>query len=139
MALHKVRCCSLKLEGDLKDRDHGYFVRLLLRSGVLPTDIKQIDLKGSRGFCKVTLSTPEALERLIAQEVVVNGTPVPLFVGDGTVTSLHIFGVDEDVSLLAISESLAEFGSIIGQPTRETKEVATAFAHLAFWAGSNLF
>jgi len=120
-SINSTRSCSLKLGPDLRDKDHAFFVRLLLRSAVEPSDIQQIDLKGRRGFCKITLATRAALERLLAQVIHVNGSQLNFIVGDGSVILLHVYGVDEDLPLKNIVGALQQFGSVIGQPRREQK------------------
>lgn len=117
------RCCSLQLGKELQKKDYGFFVRLLLDSGIKADEIQQIDLKGRRGFCKLTLATPAALQRLVSQDVVVNGTHLVFLIGDGSVTSLQVFGVDEDLPLSAITKALQDFGFVLGEPRREAKTV----------------
>jgi len=129
-SVNVTRCCSLRLSGDLREQDHAFFVRLLLKSSVVkPCDIQQIDLKGRRGFCKVTLSTRDALERLLSKAIIVNGNQLNFVVGDGSVVLLNVFGVDEDLPLSAIVKSLQQFGSVVGEPRRESMTVDDCTFH----------
>jgi len=121
--LKTTRTCSLKLGEQLRDKDHSFFVRLLLRSVVKASEVKQIDLKGRPGYCRITLSTRAALERLLGAEVVVAGSQLNFLVGDGSVVLLHVFGVDEDLPLSTIAKSVQQFGAVIGEPRREKKTV----------------
>lgn len=118
-----TRTCVLKLGGDLRDKDHGFFVRLLLRAGLKPEEIKLIDLVGRHGYCKFSFSTRAALERLLGQVVVHGETRLHFLVGDGSVKLLHIFGVDDDLPLSTIIRAARKFGQVIGEPQRETKTV----------------
>jgi len=121
--VNTTRTCSLKVSEHLRDKDHAFYVRLLLRSTVKASEIKQIDLKGRRGHCKITLSTRAALERLLGEVIHVNGVQLNFLVGDGSVVLLHLFGVNDDMPLSAISKAVQPFGSCIGSPKRETKTV----------------
>jgi len=121
--MDQQRCCSLQLGKELQKKDYGFFVKLLLGAGIKAEEIQQIDLKGKRGYCKLTLSDSAALRHLVSQDIVVNGTHLVFLIGDGSVTSLQVFGVDADLPLSSLGKSLEAFGSVLGEPRREAKTI----------------
>ena len=81
--------------------------------------MKQVDLNGRRGFCRITLSCTEVRDDGLTKGLQLEGTPLTLVVGDGAVISVYAYGVAEDVSLSAIVSSVEKFGTVIGKPKRE--------------------
>ena len=98
-------------------------MRLFLSGGVTPDDIKQVDLSGRRGFCRVSFSCTAVRDEVLSRGLKLEGKQLVLVVGDGAAESLHIFGVEDDTPLSVITSAMEKFGSIIGVPKRETKVV----------------
>lgn len=117
------RSVLLKLEEGWPTRDHAYYVRLLLSSGVKADEIKQVDLHGQAGTCIVTVSCPAVRDEIIAKGITVNGQSVQLSIATGAVVSVHVFGVEDDLSLSAIVTAVSKFGTVIGSAKREKKSV----------------
>ena len=117
------RICSIQLNEGWSWKDHAFFIRLLLSGGVRPDDIKQVDLSGRRGFCKVSFSCTAVRDEVLSRGLEVEGKQLVLVVGDGAVVSVHIFGVADDTPLSVITSAMEKFGSVIGVPKRETKAV----------------
>ena len=117
------RVCSIQLVEDHPRNDHAFYVKLLLSAGVKPGDVKQVDLNGRRGFCRITFCSTEVRDDVVTKGLQANGTPLTLVVGDGAVVSVHAFGVAEDVSLPSIVSAIEKFGTVIGKPKREVKTI----------------
>ena len=117
------RMCSIQLNEGWSSKDHAFFIRLLLSGGVRPDDIKQVDLSGRRGFCRVSFSCTAVRDEVLSRGLEFEGKQLVLVVGDGAVVSVHIFGVADDTPLSAITSAMEKFGSVIGVPKRETKAV----------------
>ena len=91
---------------------------------IRPDDIKQVDLSGRRGFCKVSFSCTAVRDEVLSRGLEVEGKQPVLVVGDGAVVSVHINnGVADDTPLSVITSAMEKFGSVIGVPKRETKAV----------------
>ena len=123
MVIKMSRICSIQLNEGWSSKYHAFFITLLLSGGVRPDDIKQVDLSGRRGFCRVSFSCTAVGGEVLSRGLEFEGKQLVLVVGDGTVVSLHIFGVADDTPLSAITSATEKFGSVIGVPKRETKTV----------------
>ena len=117
------RSVLLKLEEGWSTKDHAQYVRLLLNANVRAQDIKQIDLHGQAGACIVTVSCPAVRDQIIANGLSFNGQPVKLSTSAGDVVSVHLFGIEDNLSLPAITKAMERFGSVVGAVTRDTKTV----------------
>ena len=100
------RVCSIQLSGNLLSKDHAFYIRLLLSSGVKPDEIKQIDLSGRRGVCRVSFSSTSVRDEVLSRGLTVDGAQLVLLIGDGAVVSVHIFGVADDTPLSAITSAM---------------------------------
>lgn len=117
------RSVYLKLEEGWPTRDHAHYVRLLIGAGVKADDIKQIDLHGRAGMCVVTVSCQAVRDSIVSNGLSIDGRPVEMVISGGSVVSLHLFGVEDDLSLAAIVQAVEKFGSVVGGAKREKKSV----------------
>ena len=123
IVLRMSRSVSLKLEEGWPTRDHAHYVRHLIGAGVNADDIKQIDLHGRAGMCVVTVSCQAVRDSIASKGLSIDGRPVEMVISSGTVVSLHVFGVEDDLSLAAIVQGVEKFGSVVGPAKREKKSV----------------
>ena len=61
------RICSIQLNEGWSSKDHAFFIRLLRSGGVRSDDIKQVDLSGRRGFCRVSFSCTAVRDEVLSR------------------------------------------------------------------------
>ena len=72
--------------------EHLFYLENLTANNVSAKDIKQVGLHGRPGWVAVTMASQASRDDVVSNGVSIAGKPVDLFIGDGSATSIHVFG-----------------------------------------------
>ena len=117
---------AFKLLWDWKEVgiDHKIIARSLLHdNGLKGFDVKQINLEGRPGFCKVTLSCPAVRNEIATRGLTICGQQFNLIFGYYESVAMKMFGCPFSMSDSCIMSAIPEFGNVGGGLIHEKTRV----------------